>query len=1408
MNEDDLTLATELTNDLETAEDEFVGYVGGQDAARSQNKIDATNQQLITPQQQLAAKQQEERAAKSQGFVPDNPLQFLQETGAAIVGGGADAIDSVGSFLDLSGDTLKTGLNKIMGVEDNKNNPFSKQYESGAWWDLDDNTVPENNSGYGNLLRGLVEFGLLSTVTGGIGGKIAATTGLAKAGTRLGTALYKGSRAAGIGKFGSRTINYVSKLPGVAAQGTIADAIMQSSETANIANLVNQHAPFIPFAEALAVDPEKDTVWISRMKSVTAGAGMNVLGHFLGGFVRNTWKAHKAVRGGMSVDEANAKFTQEQKKAHQVSTAKDIIAAGEMRALSKADKRGILGRDFRLEYNEKHLLDEDFEMYTLLRKGEQPDEVYMRALEAKHPTLDFGQMSDPAIREMALNDLDDLANRRGQRAGDYWDAEFKAGLEQLGDLAAYGPDNWVDYMKHRDVEKSTWRPFGEGSPAENLERNLQETFFQMKNIDGVPASNSQLTTEAAFKKLSRGDVKVQEYLKEIVEDLTGKIFREGGALDKLGRKMSRQQITNIILRQTDDLHGILAEGGKDVADNMRRYLTQNKQNRIIWMHDGDAIVTMTAPQKAASQLLVYTLAKQIESVATAAETLSRSTKHGDISRQLDQMYDMVNVILLEQKKLAYMSGNTLLQQRNFVLDDYVTKNVNDGIAKIISDQAQYNQYLRKITREMGPRKAADLIEMHRLSGGVVQRLEHIHEYLERYAMNPFKPSSIKLRKLGTRVNGEYITPRFMKELSSVYYNSLLSAITTPVKAIFSTNLIATLRPFMAFVGATTSFNKNEALIALTQMHGLMGAYAEGLQMFMHNWKLGVNRQPQTYTSKFNLEADLQKFAALEKYYNAYGKPGDKAAYMALKGLVDFNTSPFARYSVNLMGSGDAAARTIIGRLEMRQRAARKAIEEGKTGIFDMVEYAKKYEDKFRDDIFIVDNNRYVVSDKAAEMAGNEAALTTALPPNLKVFETLQNIPGGQFFFPFVKTSINALRLTFAHTELERFTKRFDDIMKGENLAQYGIRPEDLPQAQAMMRGRMTTGNALMGITAYLALNGKVTGDLPFDRETREQWRSNQIQPNSFKFGTDEKPVYVSYRTLETFNTLFSLSANFATNQHLLGEDERDQMTQKIAFMFGSILVDKSMLAGVDDLITLMNADSSGSQITNVLAGLGRSSLPYRSLLSSLGDMMQAHQVEANTFAELLFKRDAGLKNSLPAKYDILSKDRSGKKFIPNANFPWLRIFNAVSPVAINMAEGDPVKQALMDINFNLPDEVTQYNGQPLTSFERSELQRFMSMDVTFRNDLEKLINNSQFKAQVQDYKDKGLLNRDGARVSDTPFYNAVRKIFNRAKERAIKQLRYEYPDLDQRLAVAKAQKSLTKEGDFNTVEYLINKFPK
>ena len=507
-----IDIIDELNNDIPEEEVLYDGYASGTAGMQTSNDLENAEAILANQefQQQQASKKQE--ASQDQGALPDGFGNFIGETAKAVVGGGADAIDSVGSFLDLSGDTLKTGVNAIMGKQDDKNNPFSDQYQAGAWWDLDDNTVPENNSGYGKLVRGLVEFGLLTTVTGGIGGKVGAVTKLSKVGAKIGKGIYKGSRAAGVGRQGSRVINYVSKLPTVAAQGSIADAVMQSSEIGNIANLVNEHAPWIPFSEALAVDPEKDSAWISRMKSVTAGAGMNLLGHFLGTTVRMAWKANKAVKAGMPIDEANAKFSKEGSQTMDVSTAKDVVAFDGMKKLSQQDKRGMLGRDFRLEYNEKYMLDEDFVEYKSIREGNAPEEFTMRRLEELHPSMDFNLMTPEGIREQALIDYDNMVNRIGQRKGDRWNDEMNASLSQLAVLAAYGPDNFVDWIKHRDVEKATYRPFGQGTPQEILERNLYESDFSMRNIDDVPHSASPLTTEAAFKKLTRGDVSVQQYL--------------------------------------------------------------------------------------------------------------------------------------------------------------------------------------------------------------------------------------------------------------------------------------------------------------------------------------------------------------------------------------------------------------------------------------------------------------------------------------------------------------------------------------------------------------------------------------------------------------------------------------------------------------------------------------------------------------------------------------------------------------------------------------------------------------------------------------------------------------------------------------------------------------------------------
>ena len=1317
-----------------------------------------------------------------QGFVPDSLGQFVSETAKAVIGGGADAIDSVGSFLDLSGDTIQTAIKSVLGVQDAKNNPFSKDYESGAWWDIPDQNVPENNSGYGKLARGLVEFGLLSAVTGGIGGK---TIGAARFGTRMA----KAARVAGFGRKGTKFLKVVNKGATIAGTGTAADIVMQSSEAGNIANLVNEYAPGIPFVEALAVDPEEDTVWISRIKSATAGAGMNVVGHALGAAIRGLYKGAKHFKKTGDVVESNKIVNKEYESNFDKEIIKDEDAHGEMIISRRSEGKGIEGRVFREEYNKKYLPKDDFQEYLAIKNGEQPSPRVLETLKRNHPNFDPATEDPNVIRQLALSDYDELVNNIGARAKDPWIPEQGASLFQLGELNLNGADEFIDAGRFNNAEKATYRPTAE--PQDVVDQNLRESVSN-KRIDGMPSSSSPLSTEANFRKLARGDKNVLEYVKEIADELSEKIFRGQTALDTLGKKFSYQEVRDVILDQANRLYAFL-EDGEDAAKAMREYLLTDSGNKIIWQHDGTTIVTINAAQKAATQLLVHTLGRQIHSIATGATQLPKGVS---ITRQTDQMFDMMKVLMIEQKKLAYLTGNELLQQRNFVLDDYIRQKLNKGISDIVADQESYFQHLRTLKKD-NPELYRHLHTMHQLSGGVVTRLEHIHDYLR---------AVIGRGGLGKRVNGQVVTPRLLNELNAVYYNSLLSNILTPIKAVFSTNLIATLRPLQAWGGAMIRGNRKEVALAAAQINALGQAYKEGWQMFKHNWELGLNRQKQTYAGKFSVERDLADYEALAPFYANYASKSERQAYYALKGIIDFNTSPYARYSTNLMGSGDAFARTVIGRLEMRLRAAREALDEG-VDFKDLNKVAAKMEGKFRNEIFSLDKHKkYVVSDKAATLAGNDAALTTALPETFKAFENLQKMPGGPLFFPFVRTGYNALRLTFAHTELERFTKRFDDVMNGKNLELYGIRPEDLEGAQALMRGRMAMGNAAMVMTAVAALSGMVTGDLPPDKETRDLWKINGIQPNSFTIpGTN---TYVSYRNLEPFNTLFSLTANVFSNTHLLGEDKMDEMVEKITFMFASVLVDKSMLAGVDDLVTLLNSDSTGSQLENTLAGLTRRALPYSGLLAGLGKMMHAHEVEANTFAELLFKRDLAMKEALPAKYDILNKDRSGVKFNPNPNVPWLRIFNGISPIAITYHDGDPVKEALMRINFNLPEELTQYGGEELTSFERSELQRLMSMDVDFRKNLENIVSQKWWQSAVKEYEDLGLLNRDGADVNLQDFYYVIKNEFRDAKERAMYTLRNTYSDLDDRILLSKQKQILGKTGDRQQLKYLIENFPK
>jgi hypothetical protein len=1303
--------------------------------------------------------------------------QVAQEVTATTAGGALDAIESVGGFGELVGDTFKTGFNQLFGrPTDDSQNPFSDEYlnQDAGWLDLPDDWSPENKTGLGKLARGLVEFGLLTAATGGIGGAVGGVLGV---GTKVATL----TRAAGVGTKGAKYINFIGKGAKIAGEGAIADLVSNSSEAANLANLAQEHTPWMApwVTNALAIKPE-DNPWLARIKTVASGAGVNLVGHGISAFAKAGWAAGRARAAGKSVDEANDIGNQVMQEEMVRASQLDEDAATEMAIDRYNQGYGISHADSRDEYLRTYLSEEEYAQYTSQPTVEgitaQLQDVEQQLAAAKQ-AKDKAQVRELLATKRDLEsqvqneqiDYEALADKRASDQGDSFDFEAYQSQRQAAESLGRAPDPFVNPGQFDDVERATYAP-----EPDAVKANLREAVADMKQ-GGSGRSYQPIATESALKAMSRGDKNLLQYINEVADDISQEAFKS------LDNTMNYKEVKELMIRQASDLTSMIDEGG-DYAKKFAEYFEKQDKNARIYIDDGNKIVTGSPAQKAALQLVINTLAKQAEGIATGTMFIADDLP---IGRQVEMVFDAMKVALVEHKKIGYMWGLDGKYQQLSLMPKAVKEATEAQMTKISAEMEEYFESLHQMNRQGRYDEMRDLMELHALSGGKVRTLEHIHDYL-------------RAKLVGGRMGDMHITGRVRKELQSTFYNSILSAPKTPIKAILGTNLVGILRPMQAMLGAGIRMNQQEMVIAATTIDSLGKAFAEGVEMFKYNWDLGLNRKAQTYDGKFDIETDLAEWQSLKEFYDKYANPVEQRAYDVLDTIVKFNTNPWVKYSQNAMGAGDSLARTIIGRFEMRQRAARAAIDEG-IDLNDIKAVARATDENFRKEIFKLNSdNKWVVSDIGAQMAGDEAAMTRALEENFKGFELISNIPGMKAFFPFVRTGFNALNLTFQHTPLAAFSDKYKDIMNGRNLEKYGVRPQDLPQAQALMEGRIAMGSSIMGMATIAALSGNMTGDMPYDKETQDLWRAAGIQPYSFKVGN----AYISYKDLEPFNTLFSMAANVVQNSNVLGEDWTDKWMQKLVFMAAAVVVDKSMLSGVEDLARLMNPETSEDLLTQTGARYIRSHLPYAGLLGQLGDVIDANQKEAQSLLETIVRRDAIVKSVLPPKYDVLSKDRSGKKLVSGAENPLFRLFNAFSPVPITPVDDDPIKKSLVEMRYNLPQTLSTYKGEPLNSLERSEMQKYLSMG-SLRSRLEKImVTDPSWREDLDRYKKDNLRISEGYQLYSQRFYQLVDDAFRDAKDEAMLQVMQNNPDLRGRIETRETKKALSKAGAYDRIMQL------
>ena len=1558
---------------------------------------------LLQEQNAQIQAQQQSQQIGDQGFLPDNPVELVKETAKAAYGGVTDAVESVGSTLDLVGDTYKTVSHKIHGLEpDADSNVFASGYkpEPVKFLDIPSRYEVENESGLGNLTRGLVEFGALIYATKGVGAGFKLIPGVTKAvpvlgrgaaaKRLLGANLLKSAKASKLAPLshlantakGSRFIKFIPKGVGIFAEGSVADLISSSSDYGNMANLVNEYAPWFPFAEWLSVDPDKDNPWTARMKTIFAGGGTNIAAHTLMGFARGAYASRKAKLEGKTDVEANEIGNIRMSESMKADIAAEIETRVDLEKQDIEEGIGVSAnprRDFILG----NLDESDSKLYQDLTEGNLPDtrgnQVYfhgagailkakkglkkVKGLEGEIPVIkgvgdrvwydenmfgngfyttddinvaiknrkkgeglvweldkegvnrpvyrveeinpvtflladqkiSFTKAYDPAkglrqpsniitdpveqvlrgvqfvdefdVPEYVWKEADgpltygefvdkikdnqmypreevtmllDQIHAKLQELGyggieygseisgrkhnvrSYWEPETQLNitradefpaqkikeLEDLADSNANANGNpWVEEnnSSFNDVGKAK-KPTPDRNPskftekekavipdepAKSTKQKTKEVLKEMSDNNkttGKPESDRQLFRERALRRLSFGIPELRKFILEMSETIADEVF------SSTKNTYNWNELQDAVLKQVDEMYSRIEEGG---SDSLRSYIKDNAKDKILWMHDGTEVVTGNASQAISLQLVINSLAKRASLTAQGAvELIGEKGTQTDLLRQSRDIQKSLVIALTEYKKISMMYGQGLQQfnMTNRLMPADVSRNIKRNLKQIELEEKQFGEELDKLMFEgkLGDRE--QLLQMWAITKGDIRTMADLRAYLG-------------AKVVGGRFKGTDIKGRWRQEAAGAFYNSILSGISTPINAIVNTGVIGYLRPYQAWLGAAVQGNKEEMIIAAAGIDAMGKSFAESLQMFKHNWDQGLNRKPLTYQGKFDVQADIKEWKQLAPQIERYGTENEKLAYYWTDVLVDFNNSPWVRYSQNAMGAGDAFTRTLIGRVEMRMKAARKAIENN-IDLDDIQKVARDTEQNFREQVFKQDKHgMWVVGDEAVKQAGDETTLTQALSGQLAWLQGARNTTGLRFFFPFVRTGVNALDLAQQHTPvLARFHGKWKDLMNpnldpAHILKKYGIQPQDIPQAQALMKGRVASGQIMVGLASMMALSGNLTGSLPADKETRDLWKMQGVKPFSFKVGN----TYISYQKMEPFNTVLGMVANVMNYQHVLGEDLRDDFLNKAIFMGSAVIVDKSMLAGVSDLAEVFNAQTGSGTLGRTFAKFARAQFfPYAGLSSQLGSIIDANQKEANTVWETIFQRDVFAKKFLAPKYDILSKDRSGKPWMPSDGNPMMKLFNTMSPFPIYWTDKDDyVKIGLRGMSFNMPEILRSWKGEQLTSTEISQLQRILSQGA-LRSRLEKLMKpGGKWEKNYLNFKKEGFMKRDGVNVTDQGFYLQVRKIFLDEKKKALTIMRSQSPELYDRVQLRQLKKREGKANDQETISRLL-----
>ena len=879
------------------------------------------------------------------------------------------------------------------------------------------------------------------------------------------------------------------------------------------------------------------------------------------------------------------------------------------------------------------------------------------------------------------------------------------------------------------------------------------------NLQTTNGRLGSMTTEGALKYGLEADSLEKGLLVHMVQEN----IKNSGKFDYFldGKVLSKKQIdeggTWIAEQMVDMNPGEM----NALLDNFRR-LDSDLSIRVVGKVGYDGV--MKSMKKYMDTFLNMDAIK-----ARALLTTSYAGQASDMAGVMAQMGDNVAVeqarrmvmdrieFLMVHKALASKDGGSTLaamntwkraeQLKSGDIDDLTLKQIKEReqfLGTLIPNVKGFTSNLMQIMEEK-PQFMKPLFDAYHLTDGKVSTMYDLNRYVYENLgeiTQAFAKGQDSMPNL--IVSGMY----------SNYYNSILSATATPFRAAVGNigGIIA--RPVTTMAGALMEGDTETIARAAYQYAGVKDAFTNAWSHMGFFWKKTMENPMSTMEygrSDLAIVRNEKNIEVLRTTATAMAEDGHHGPEYLLNMYEDMHsiaTHPWFRYSANMMGAADAFTRAFVATAEARGRAYDKVLKPGKK--VKPSELKKVNEETYK----ALHNSKGWISDEATGYYSREIALNLDSPLATSVSTLIQNQPWLKPIMLFPRTSVNILNMFTKYSPLARFNSDAWDVLKyGNNpplqhvqevLTKKGISFDEnalntYHQMRREAKGRIAVGTMAAASVGMMFSEDRIRGTGHWDKERQRVRTDNDWAPKTVLIGGK----WVSYEFLGPMGDWISLMADIHDNFDLISSASTEKLGDKMRYILGAAITDRSLMAQVEPLTAMNNGN--GSEFQRFIANAANGAVPFGGLRNQFSRLMTDGMKEVdNDLTQLLRNKNNWLDGinpdgALGAKYSWVDDQTVGHveswgQRAANAFLGWR--------VSDKLSEN---RQFLLDIEYDTrPAMQKSKEGVPYPSHIRSAIFESMAKDGTFRRLLTNIRNQKgeTYLKRMKDIRKKGYRSTD------------------------------------------------------------------